>query len=106
MVHDPEGSYVGLVGFKWLRQKTQQTATKDSTNCHKRLNKETQKTQQKAQFTIWNGGKWRNFQKSFTKDSSNSTKDSTKRQMTQQRAQKTQQRDTKDSTKRHKRLNK
>ena len=102
VVHDPEGSYGGLVGFKGLSQKIQQTATKDSTNGHKRLNKETQKTQQKPQFEMeGNEGK-----KGFTKDSTKSTKDSTKRHKTQQRAQKTQQKETKDSTKRHKRLNK
>ena len=114
MVRDPVGSYWGLVEFKGLTQKIQQTATKDSTNGHKRLNKQTQKTQQTDAKDSTNGTihhlKWRKMTKfsikSFTKDSTNSTKDSTKRQKTQQRAQKTQQRDTKDSTKRHKRLNK
>ena len=48
VVHDPKGSYGGLVGFKGLRKKTQQTVTKDSTKRYKRLNKETQKTQQIA----------------------------------------------------------
>ena len=85
MVHDPVGSYGGLVGFKGLTQKIQQTATKDSTNGHKRLNKQTQKTQQTDTKDSTNGTihhlKWRKMTK-FTKKVS---------QKTQQIAQKTQQ---------------
>ena len=82
---------LALVGLKGLRQKTQQTATKDSTNHHKRLNK-----WHNSQFEMEENEEI--FKKSFTKDSTNSTKDSTNRQKTQKKAQKTQQRDTKDST--------
>ena len=68
-------------------------ATKDSTNGHKRLNKQTQKTQQRDTKDSTNGTihklKWRKMTKfsktCFTKDSTNGTKDSTKRQKTQQR---------------------
>ena len=67
VVHDPKGSYGGLVEFKGLRKKTQQTATKDSTKRHKRLNKETQKTQQIDTKDSTNGTihnlKWRKMKK-------------------------------------------